>query len=217
MRINLKNIFIGNPFYNGRYLSYDWEFLMKRYKAIVNKDMLVVEIGCSNFHKTIDLSRYCKKLIGIEIDKTKIYPHQASIEIINADWQNLNTILKLNSVDIIVSSHVIEHVPDDLKALDESYEVLKPTGQLLFITPNKNRLTRYIAQKLHLDKHFLYDEHEREYTENDILNLLLKSKFKNYTIDSVALGLHSGRFMLYFKNPKYFKKLTNFFVVQLQK
>ena len=217
MRINLKNIFIGNPYYNGRSLSYDWEFLMERYKSIVNKEMLVVEIGCSNFHKTLDLSMYCKKLIGIEIDKTKIYPPQENIEIINADWQNLNSIFKPNSIDIIVSSHVIEHVPDDLKALNESYEILKPSGRLLFITPNKNRFTRYIAQKFHLDKYFLYDEHEREYTEKGILALLSKSKFRNYTINSVALGLHSGKFMFYFKNPNYFRKLANFFVVQLQK
>ncbi len=39
--------------------------------------------------------------------------------------------------DIVVSSEVIEHVPNPFKALSELYRVLKPGGILVVTTPNK--------------------------------------------------------------------------------
>ena len=33
-----------------------------------------------------------------------------------------------NTFDVIVCSHVLEHVPDDDKAMRELYRVLKPNG-----------------------------------------------------------------------------------------
>lgn len=37
--------------------------------------------------------------------------------------------------DVIICSHVLEHVPDDHKAMSELYRVLKPGGTLLALTP----------------------------------------------------------------------------------
>ena len=42
-----------------------------------------------------------------------------------------------NSFDFIVSSEVIEHTPDPLRAIDELYRVLRPGGKLVLTTPNK--------------------------------------------------------------------------------
>ena len=44
---------------------------------------------------------------------------------------------KDNSFDIIVSSEVIEHVPDPYKAIQELFRVLKPGGTLVLTTPNR--------------------------------------------------------------------------------
>ena len=44
-----------------------------------------------------------------------------------------------NSVDFVVSSHVIEHFPDPFKALREWYRVVKPGGYLYIIAPHKER------------------------------------------------------------------------------
>ncbi len=218
MRIITDQLFIGNPFYEGGHYSYDWQHLMGVYKSIVKKDMTVLEIGSSNFQKTRELSRYCKKLIGIEIDINKVFTPVGNIEILNADWQNLSSILGDNSIDIVISSHVLEHVPDDLRAINESYRVLKKGGQLLFITPNKQRLTRYIGKLLHFENKFIYDEHIREYTEEDVKRLILNSKFTNYVIGAVVFGLHVGKFMVYLKEcPRRLKKFANFLEVQLIK
>lgn len=218
MRINLKNIFIGNPIYKGHYYGYDWEYLMEKYQSIVRKDMTVVEIGSSNLQKTLELAKYCRKLIGIEIDKNKIFNPGGNIEIINADCQDLTSIFEEANIDIVVSSHVIEHIDDDLKALNETYRVLKKGGCLLLITPNNTRLTKYVARLLHMEKFIIYKEHLREYSDKDIHDLIAKSKFKDYVIKGIVLGLHSGRFMFYFKKcPRIFRKLANFWIVQLVK
>jgi 2-polyprenyl-3-methyl-5-hydroxy-6-metoxy-1,4-benzoquinol methylase len=42
-----------------------------------------------------------------------------------------------NFFDIVISSEVIEHVPDPFKAMHELYRVLKPGGNLILTTPNK--------------------------------------------------------------------------------
>ena len=44
-----------------------------------------------------------------------------------------------NSVDFVISSHVIEHFPDPIKALREWYRVVKPGGYLYIIAPHKER------------------------------------------------------------------------------
>lgn len=42
-----------------------------------------------------------------------------------------------NVFDIVISSEVIEHVPDPFKAMEELFRVLKPGGTLILTTPNK--------------------------------------------------------------------------------
>jgi SAM-dependent methyltransferase len=43
------------------------------------------------------------------------------------------------SVDFVVSSHVLEHLPDPIKALNEWYRVVRPGGYVFMIVPHKER------------------------------------------------------------------------------
>jgi len=40
-----------------------------------------------------------------------------------------------NSFDVILCNHVLEHIPDDAKAMQELYRVLKPSGWAILQTP----------------------------------------------------------------------------------
>lgn len=40
-----------------------------------------------------------------------------------------------NTFDLIICNHVLEHIPDDAKAISEIYRVLKPGGQALLMIP----------------------------------------------------------------------------------
>lgn len=44
------------------------------------------------------------------------------------------------SQDFIISSHVLEHFPDPIKALKEWYRVIKEGGYIFMIIPHKNRM-----------------------------------------------------------------------------
>lgn len=56
--------------------------------------------------------------------------HKASIHL---DVQDMD--LPSNSVDVILTPHVLEHVPDTEKALSEMFRVLKPGGSVLLEIP----------------------------------------------------------------------------------
>jgi ubiquinone/menaquinone biosynthesis C-methylase UbiE len=47
--------------------------------------------------------------------------------------------LENESVDFVISSHVIEHFFDPIKTLEEWYRVIKPNGYIFIICPHKDR------------------------------------------------------------------------------
>jgi len=66
-------------------------------------------------------------LEGVDID-----PHRAGVDLV-ANAEHLP--LPDDSVELAVSFHVLEHVPDDAAALRELARVLTPTGRLLLCAP----------------------------------------------------------------------------------
>lgn len=50
-----------------------------------------------------------------------------------------NLPLEDNSQDFVISSHVLEHFPDPIKALKEWYRVIRPGGYIFAIIPHKER------------------------------------------------------------------------------
>jgi len=48
--------------------------------------------------------------------------------------------LRDKSVDFVVSSHVLEHLPDPIKTLKEWYRVIRPGGYIFMIIPHKERI-----------------------------------------------------------------------------
>lgn len=199
-------------------ISYDWASLLTVYKKYVTKNSLVLEIGASNIERTRDLSKHCQKLTGVELYMERI-PHDfGNVKYLVGDWEDLTKVIKPNSIDVAIASHVIEHLRDDLKAINRLYVVLKSRGVAILNTPNRKRLTRVVLEKFLGEKKFPSGEHEREYTEEDLMRLLRRSNFKKYEIEPVVFGLHGGSIFLYLKKvPKIFRKWANFWQIVLFK
>ncbi len=79
-------------------------------------------------------------------------------------------------------------------------------------------MVRAVTEIFTGDRIFPYEEHIREYTETDLLNLLDSSNFKKFFIKPVVFGIHGGPIYFYFqKCPHIFRRWTNFWEVHLFK
>lgn len=202
----------------GRSEDYDWLHLRESYDRVVRPAHTVLEIGASVPARTEILAAKCRELIGVELYPQRVPPATANIRYVVADWQRLSQALPAESVDVAVSSHVIEHVPDDVRALDELYAVLRPGGVAILTTPNRKRLVRDLIERVRGERRFPWWEHVREYVESDLHTLAAKSSFRRAEVRPVAFGLHGGPLHCYLtKVPKPFRRWANFWEIHLWK
>lgn len=136
----------------------------------------LLEIGFGNGELLDRLQSYGWRVVGVETDPVAV--EHARVKGLNV---GIGELIDQNypdeSFDAIVSSHVIEHVPDPLKFLIECYRILRPEGRLVFYTPNANSWG-----------HRLYKEHWRGlepprhlflFTISSLTRLARKAGFKN--------------------------------------
>ena len=196
----------------------DWVSVLDSYKRYVFSSAKVLEIGASEPRRTRELSRWCQELIGIELFPDRTPPDFGNVHYVTGDWQELSTIVQLESIDLAVSTHVIEHVPNDLQAINELYRVLKPGGCAILNTPNRKRLVREIVESFAGERKFPYWEHQREYVEDDLKQLLDRSRFPKYSIIPVAFGVHGGPLFIYSTSvPVWLRRMANFWEIHLFK
>lgn len=96
------------------------------------KNLEVLDVGASTGIIDNYLVPYFKSVVGIDIDKNAIkmakekFSNVKNLSFINADCLNLP--FKDQSFDIILCTHVYEHVPNPKKLFLEIYRVLKKGG-----------------------------------------------------------------------------------------
>lgn len=198
--------------------DFDWLHLCESYDRYVRPEHTVLEIGASVPARTARLAAQCERLIGVELKPERLPKSTENIAYTVGDWQDLTEVVAPESVDVAVSSHVIEHVPDDLKALDELHAVMRPGGVAILTTPNRKRLTRAIIEQVAGERQFPWWEHLREYSEADLEALVAKSRFVRARVVPVAFGLHGGPVHCYLTRvPKAMRRWANFWELHLWK
>ncbi|MDO6598415.1 methyltransferase domain-containing protein [Oceanihabitans sp. 2_MG-2023] len=96
------------------------------------------------------LNRF-RKLNNLDYTTTDLLSPIADVK---ADICNLP--FKDNSYDVILCNHVLEHIPDDTKAMQELYRVLKPGGYGIFQIPQDD-----IYRKKTFEDNSITDKKER--------------------------------------------------------
>lgn len=110
--------------------------------AIANPNILVV--GCGSGLEAAVLAEYLDaKVVGIDIvdhfdPRARKYADLRTGDATALEFTDA-------SFDIVYSYHVLEHIPDYNKALDEIHRVLRDTGVYCIGTPNRARLVGYIG------------------------------------------------------------------------
>ncbi|WNH07990.1 class I SAM-dependent methyltransferase [Thalassobellus suaedae] len=126
-----------------------------------------------------------RKLKNLDYTTTDLLSPIADVK---ADICNLP--FKDNTYDMILCNHVLEHIPDDTKAMKELYRVLKPGGMGIFQIPqDSSRETTFeddsITDKKERAKIFGQYDHVRVYGR-DYFNKLRDIGFKVEEVDYTA-------------------------------
>ena len=126
-----------------------------------------------------------RKLENLDYTTTDLLSPLADVK---ADICNLP--FKDNSYDVILCNHVLEHIPDDTKAMQELYRVLKPGGWGIFQIPQDlNRETTFeddsITDKKERAKIFGQYDHVRVYGR-DYFDKLRSNGFTVEELDYTA-------------------------------
>jgi 2-polyprenyl-3-methyl-5-hydroxy-6-metoxy-1,4-benzoquinol methylase len=100
----------------------------------------VLEIGCSAGFQSKIFAQYVEQLTALDVDEkaldTAVRENKAhNIEFLLRD--GMQTGLPDSSFDVVICSHVYEHVPDSTKLMQEIQRVLVPGGICYFAAGNR--------------------------------------------------------------------------------
>ncbi|KKL88322.1 hypothetical protein LCGC14_1925850, partial [marine sediment metagenome] len=111
------------------------------YAGEFGKDKTIMDYGCGPGYGSEILSRYAKKVVGVDIRTKAINYSRRTYQQSNLSFQVISPSKPLpfkdDYFDVIISSHVIEHIPNVHKYLGELKRILKINGKLIISTPNK--------------------------------------------------------------------------------
>ena len=177
--------FIGNkvqcPVCNGRFRKFLSYGIKSRKNALCPKCLslerhrllwLFLKNKTGFFEKNIKLLHIApeqcfykkfKKLMNIHYITADLESPLASVKM---DIQDIP--YEDNLFDVVICNHVMEHIPDDLKAMSEIHRILKQDGFAILQVPiDKNREKTYedttITAPLEREKHFRQKDHLRLY------------------------------------------------------
>jgi len=171
--------------------------------------LLTLDIGCGDGRKTSIFRKLASEIIGLDVSLEKLgEARKRGIEVTLADAVHLP--FRDNCFEAILCFHVIEHLRKSTKVLKEIRRILKSSGLLLLITPNRRRITNKIGLLFCGGKtglrYPLNPDHVFEYDEKS-LKSVIQSFSESYVIPLfVGLKLPSLSLNIEMKFPSFFKK-----------
>ncbi len=162
---------------------------------ILNKDSVVLDIGCGYGYFLRNISDLIKK--GLGIDQKIEERIEGNLKFINLNFDGNPLPFEKNSMDVVVMMAVIEHLIYPDAVFKEVYRVLKKGGVLVFTTPSPELdIFLIILAALKISSKKAVRDHKLYFTKSGIDLILKDTGFKNITLDYFQLGLNmKGRFL----------------------
>jgi 2-polyprenyl-3-methyl-5-hydroxy-6-metoxy-1,4-benzoquinol methylase len=137
----------------------------------ISDDMsIVLDVGCGNGWASGYLIPLGKKVISMDISSSnpvsavKNNPHENHTGLI-ADVYNIP--LKENSIDCIIASEIMEHVPDPATFIINLVKLLKNKGKLIITTPYNEKIEYYLC--VHCNRPTPKSAHLHSFNEENII------------------------------------------------
>ena len=150
----------------------------------LDKEKVLLDLGCGNGHHLFYLSSYIKKGIGVDFSAKMIELAQKGQQEIqsldNLEFrvdraQKLQSIGE-KSIDIVICIGSFEHMLQKQKVLKQVYRVLKNKGQFILMTPNGDYVWyRRLAPLLGMQTHHLSTDQFLRLTE--LMTMLSEQNF----------------------------------------
>lgn len=124
----------------------------------------IADIGCGTGFGTHLLANGGNTVFAYEVDSEALKFAQRAFpsDRVTYSYGNIVKGIEDKDFDYVVMIDVIEHIGEDVQAVQNVHEMLKPGGVFICSTPN--RLSRYRKS----------DNHVREYSPTELLELLEK-------------------------------------------
>jgi 2-polyprenyl-3-methyl-5-hydroxy-6-metoxy-1,4-benzoquinol methylase len=195
----LWNYYASNSAYNDQYFSkhsgaYIFSYL-KKYVKLAN--MRILDFGCGPGY-------FVERIIkgGLQVECYALDFSIASIERVQRKYgaepqfkkaicvSSLPSSFDAESMDVIVSIEVIEHITDKELAgvLTEMYRVLRPGGQILITTPNNENLEMNKTMCPECGGVFHRWQHIRSWTIDGLRQRMENAGFKTVRIEAVLFA-----------------------------
>ncbi len=166
-------------------------------------------------HRTDFLNRPARVLhVAPEARLGQVLQDLPLVDYLSADLYDEQVMVKMDitqipcpdaSFDAVICNHVLEHVPDDQRAMRELFRVLKPGGWAILQVPYSERLTVSIedptvTEPKERERRFGQEDHVRIYAKEDYLARLRGAGFRVETLrwweEGPAFGNPTNRFGL---------------------
>ena len=125
-----------------------------------NANPIILEIGCSSGFLIRDLNKSFPEahVIGSDVVKEPLNILAANIKIPFIRFDLLKCPLPDNCIDVVVMLNVLEHIEDDVTALQKVFNILKTNGTLVLEVPAGPKLyDSYDAQLNHFRRYSSFE------------------------------------------------------------
>lgn len=103
----------------------------------------LLEVGCGNGRLLTLLQRWGWEVAGVDFDGNAVeHARQRGMAVRQGDLASQN--YADASFDVVLTHHVLEHLPDPEATLREVFRILRPGGLALMVTPNAASLGRRV-------------------------------------------------------------------------
>lgn len=156
------------------------------FEKFINKDDIVLDFGCGGGFLLSNLT--CKRKIGIEINEIpRNFCNSQGIDC----YANIDEI-EDSSIDVIISSHCLEHTTSPHEYLSKFYKKLKKDGKVIIIVPTDTFWVKFKKNDI--------DYHLYSFSPMNLGNLLDSCGFLNISASPI-----------FHKWPPYYTYLVKFF------
>ncbi|MFA8343923.1 MAG: methyltransferase domain-containing protein [Rhodothermaceae bacterium] len=209
--ILIKNEYLIRKAFSFFYKGSDFEcnFCKKNYSKFINHNNDLLCPGCGSSSRTRRLKMFLESeellkgnILHFSPNRIEYKTYKKEVEnYTTSDFENefiadekydLTNLPDLdNHFDLIICYHILEHIVDDVKAMNELKRVVKETGKVLIQTPYKEGETYEdysVTSPEDRLKHFGQDDHIRIYSCEGLKARLESTGFKCTVIDMANIN-----------------------------